>query len=128
MDSIGDFLTIIRNGITVRKRNVKVPASKLKQSIASLLKDEGFIKDYKLEQDGVKTFLTVYLKYVNGESVIHEITRKSTPGRRLYQRANGMKPVIGGLGIAVMSTNAGLLTDRRARELGVGGEIICQVW
>ena len=128
MDSIGDFLTIIRNGIMARKRTVRLPSSKVKKSIALLLKDEGFIKDYKLEQEGVKAFLTVYLKYVNGESVIHEITRKSTPGRRLYQRSNGMKPVIGGLGIAVMSTNAGLLTDRKARELGVGGELICQVW
>ncbi len=128
MDSIGDFLTVIRNGISARKRTVAVPTSKMKQCIAQLLKDEGYIKDFKLEQEGVKGFLTVYLKYVNGEPVIHEIVRKSTPGRRLYQRANGVKPVIGGLGIAIMSTNAGLLTDRKARELGVGGETICQVW
>lgn len=128
MDSIGDFLTVIRNGIAARKRTVKVATSKLKQSIAQLLKDEGFVKDFKIEQDGVKVFLTVYLKYVNGEPVIHEIVRKSTPGRRMYQRANGIKPVVGGLGIAIISTNAGLLTDRKARELGVGGETICQVW
>ncbi len=128
MDSIGDFLTVIRNGITARKRTVAVPTSKLKQRIAELLKDEGYIKDFKLEQEGVKGFLTVFLKYVNGEPVIHEIVRRSTPGRRLYQRANGIKPVIGGLGIAIVSTNAGLLTDRKARELGVGGETICQVW
>lgn len=128
MDSIGDFLTVIRNGIAARKRTVKVATSKLKQSIAQLLKDEGFIKDFKIEQEGVKVFLTVYLKYVNGEPVIHEIVRKSTPGRRMYQRANGIKPVVGGLGIAIISTNAGLLTDRKARELGVGGETICQVW
>lgn len=128
MDSIGDFLTVIRNGVSARKRTVKVATSKLKQNIALLLKDEGYIKDFKLEQEGAKSFMTVYLKYVNGESVIHEIVRKSKPGRRLYQRANGLNPVIGGLGLAIISTNTGLVSDRKARELGIGGETICQVW
>ncbi|MBM3886717.1 30S ribosomal protein S8 [Candidatus Dependentiae bacterium] len=128
MDSIGDFLTVIRNGISARKRTVKVATSKLKLNIASLLKDEGYVKDFKLEQDGDKSFLTVHLKYVNGEPAIHEITRMSTPGRRSYKRVNNIKPVIGGLGIAIVSTSQGLLTDRRARELSVGGELICQVW
>jgi small subunit ribosomal protein S8 len=128
MDSIGDFLTVIRNGIGARKRTVKVATSKLKLTIAQLLKDEGYVKDFKLEQEGVKGFLTVYLKYVDGEPVIHEIKRMSTPGRRSYQGANKIKPVIGGLGIAIVSTSVGLLTDRRARELSVGGELICRVW
>ncbi len=128
MDSIGDFLTVIRNGIGARKRTVKVATSKLKLTIAQLLKDEGYVKDFKLEQEGIKGFLTVYLKYVDGEPVIHEIKRMSTPGRRSYQGANKIKPVIGGLGIAIVSTNVGLLTDRRARELSVGGELICRVW
>lgn len=128
MDSIGDFLTVIRNGIGARKRTVKVATSKLKLTIAQLLKDEGYVKDFKLEQEGIKGFLTVYLKYVDGEPVIHEIKRMSTPGRRSYQGANKIKSVIGGLGIAIVSTNVGLLTDRRARELSVGGELICRVW
>jgi len=128
MDSIGDFLTVIRNGIGARKRTVTVATSKLKLSIAQLLKDEGYVKDFKLEQDGVKSFLTVYLKYVDGEPVIHEIKRMSTPGRRSYQRVSNIKTVIGGLGIAIVSTSQGLLTDRRARELGAGGELICRVW
>lgn len=128
MDSIGDFLTVIRNGIAARKRVVTVPQSKQKLAIAQLLKDEGFIKDFKIEVSENKGSLSVYLKYVNGESVIHEIVRKSTPGRRQYLRANGLGSVIGGLGISIISTNAGLLTDRKARELGVGGEAICQVW
>ena len=128
MDSIGDFLTVIRNGIGARKRTVKVATSKLKLTIAQLLKDEGYVKDFKLEQEGIKGILTVYLKYVDGEPVIHEIKRMSTPGRRSYQGANKIKPVIGGLGIAIVSTNVGLLTDRRARELSVGGELICRVW
>ena len=106
-----------------------VSISKLKLNIAQLLKDEGYVKDFKLEQqDGNKNFLTVYLKYVDGEPVIHEIKRMSTPGRRSYQRANKIKSVIGGLGIAIVSTNVGLLTDRRARELSAGGELICRVW
>jgi len=128
MDSIGDFLTIIRNGIAARKRTVTVASSKLKLSIAHLLKDEGFVKDYKLEQFENKPVLTIHLKYVEGESVIHEITRKSKPGRRLYQRSNAIKPITGGFGVAVISTNSGLISDRRARELGVGGEVICEVW
>lgn len=128
MDSIGDFLTVIRNGISARKRMVTVATSKMKLSIAQLLKDEGYIKDFKIEQDGVKGFLTVHLKYVDGESVIHEIIRKSKPGRRSYQSANKIQPVIGGLGIAIISTSRGLVADRRARELGVGGETVCTVW
>jgi small subunit ribosomal protein S8 len=128
MDSIGDFLTVIRNGISARKRTVVVPTSKMKQNIAQLLKDEGYIKEFKLEQDGVKGFLTVYLKYVDGEPVIHEIVRKSKPGRRFYQNSMSIEPVIGGLGIAIISTSRGLLADRKARELGIGGETVCTVW
>ena len=128
MDSIGDFLTVIRNGIGARKRTVKVATSKLKQNIAELLKSEGYIKDFKLEHEDAKGYLTVYLKYVDGEPVIHEIKRMSKPGRRSYKAVSDIESVIGGLGIAIVSTSTGLVTDRKARELNVGGELICQVW
>ena len=128
MDSIGDLLTIIRNGIGARKRVVIVPGSKFKKNIVQLLLDEGYIKDFKMEQDGVKSILTIYLKYVDGESVIHEITRVSTPGRRSYKGVCNVQTVIGGLGVAFISTSSGLMSDRRARSLGVGGEIVCRVW
>jgi len=128
MDSIGDFLTIIRNGIGARKRVVTLAGSKFKKNIAQLLLDEGYVKDFKIEQEGAKSSLTVYLKYVDGESVIHEITRVSKPGRRSFQGSKEIKPVIGGLGVAFVSTSAGLMSDRRARKLGVGGEVVCHVW
>ncbi len=128
MDSIGDLLTIIRNGIGARKRVVTLAGSKFKKNIVQLLMDEGYIKDFKVETEGAKSSLTIYLKYVDGESVIHEITRVSTPGRRSYEGVNNVKPVIGGLGVAFVSTSAGLMSDRRARGLGIGGEIVCHVW
>lgn len=128
IDTIGDFLTVLRNGILVGKRSVTLPSSRLKAEVARVLKEEGYIKDFeKTEKDG-KSFLTVFLKYVNGECVIHEITRISTPGRRHYEKNNGLKPVTGGLGIAVLTTSAGIITDQKAKRLGVGGEVICNVW
>lgn len=128
VDTIGDFLTILRNGILVGKRSVSVPCSRLKMDIAKLLKEEGFIKDFeKIEKDN-KNYLTVALKYVSGECVIHEITRVSKPGRRYYERLNKLTPVIGGLGVSVLTTSAGVISDRQAKQLGVGGEIICHVW
>lgn len=128
MDTIGDFLTVIRNGLMVNKRSIIIPHSALKASIAQVLKKEGYIKDFKVTAEGVKNNLTVFLKYVDGESVIHEIKRKSTPGRRSYERLNGVTSVVGGLGIAILTTNKGVITDRQAKELGVGGEVICHVW
>jgi len=129
IDSIGDFLTIIRNGLMVSKRLVKIPSSNLKVDIAQVLKNEGYIKDFKVEKkEDNKTELTVFLKYVNGESVIHEIKRVSTPGGRCYERCDKIEPIIGGLGIAILSTSSGVITDREARKLGVGGEVICSIW
>jgi small subunit ribosomal protein S8 len=124
IDTVGDFLTIIRNGIMVSKPFVQVPVSTLKHQIALLLKEEGFIRDVTLEDRHMK----IMLKYVGGESVIHEVNRVSTPGKRVYRGGDSIKPVIGGLGISVVTTNKGIMTDKKAKALNVGGEIICTVW
>ena len=124
IDTVGDFLTIIRNGIMVSKPFVTVPASTFKHQIALLLKDEGFIRDVIVEDRDMK----IMLKYVGGESVIHEINRMSTPSRRLYKGGNSIKPVIGGLGISVVTTSKGIMTHKKAKALNVGGEVICTVW
>jgi small subunit ribosomal protein S8 len=129
IDVIGNFLTEIRNAILVSKRALETPFSNMKMGIAQVLKDEGFIKDYeKLEGEGNKHLLRVQLKYVDGESVIHVIKRVSTPGRRHYESLNKIEPVIGGLGISILSTNAGIVTDKKAKKLLVGGEVLCHVW
>lgn len=129
IDTIGDFLTIIRNGVSALKREVSIPYSNLKYEIAQVLKDEGFIRDVIVEKDSNEhKVLKVFLKYVDGESVIHEITRISTPGRRNYSGFTSIKPVIGGLGVSILSTNRGLITNKKAKELKVGGEVICTIW
>ncbi len=130
IDTLGDFLTVIRNGVSASKPFVVVPHSRLKQQIAEILKEEGFIRDYALEdaEDAAYKTIKVLLKYVGGESVIHEIDRVSTPGRRIYKGSTTMTPVIGGLGIAILTTNRGVMTDKKAKALGIGGECICTVW
>lgn len=130
IDILGNFLTIIRNGITRSKPSVEMPYSKLKYELALVLQEEGFISGIEVsnENDIVNKQLKIFLKYVNNESVIHEITRVSKPSRRIYAGVSNMKPVIGGLGVSVLTTNKGLLTDKTAKKMRVGGEIICTVW
>lgn len=129
VDSIGDFLTVIRNGILVAKPFVEVPHSMMRESIAHILKNEGFVRDVIVsEQDAGKRTLKIFLKYVGGESVIHEIQRVSTPARRYYAGVQGFKPVIGGLGVSIISTSQGVVTHKKAEQLGIGGEVICTVW
>lgn len=130
IDVVGDFLTIIRNGLMVSKPFVITTHSRLNVSIAQILKDEGFIRDFVIQQeeDVVQRNIKLFLKYVSGESVIHEITRMSKPSRRKYAGSKKIKPVIGGLGISIITTNKGILTNKKAKELGVGGEVICTVW
>lgn len=125
IDAIGNFLTIIRNGLMASKPFVVAPYSKIKHEIASILLDEGFIRDVVISDDD-KAFktITVVLKYIEGESVIHEITRVSSPGRREYAGKNRVKPVIGGLGLSILTTNRGVISHKKAREYGVGGEVI----
>jgi small subunit ribosomal protein S8 len=128
VDTIGDFLTIIRNGVQVSRPFVYSPYSRLKQQIAQILKDEGFIRDFAVEtKDSVKE-IKVFLKYVGGESVIHQIKRLSKPGRRAYASYKNIEPVIGGLGIAIITTSQGVMTDKIARQRALGGEVICTVW
>jgi small subunit ribosomal protein S8 len=130
VDAIGNFLTIIRNGLMASKLNVVAPHSKIKCEIAQILKDEGFIRGFSvLEREGQAGLqIKADLKYVNGESVIHEINRVSTPGCREYKGISEIKPVIGGLGVPIISTNRGVLTNKQARELNIGGEVLCTVW
>ena len=129
IDAIGDFLTIIRNGLMASKPRIVAPHSGIKFEVATILKDEGFIRDCSvLEGQGNKKSIEVKLKYMNGESVIHEIGRVSKPGLRSYAGSTGIKPVIGGLGISILSTSRGVMSNIKARKLNVGGEVICTVW
>lgn len=127
-DPIADMLTRIRNGLQVRHASVEVPASKEKEEIAKILKTEGFITDYKVEGD-VKKVMTVTLKYgPNNEKVITGIKRISKPGLRVYAKVDELPRVLNGLGIAIISTSNGLMTDRDARAKNCGGEVVAYVW
>lgn len=129
VDTIGNFLTAIRNAVSRSRRSICVPYSRMKHQIAEILKREGFIRDVIVQQrDSGKTELCLSLKYVDGESVIHEITRASRPGRRLYEGVSQMEHVVGGLGIAILTTSQGVITDKEARQRVVGGEVLCTVW
>jgi small subunit ribosomal protein S8 len=129
IDSIGNFLTIIRNGVMASKRLVEAPYSRMALEIATLLQKEGFIRSFSvIDEDAVKKRISMVLKYVDGESVIHEITRRSRPGRRYYVASTRIKPIIGGLGVSILTTSQGVMTHKKAKEFGVGGEVICTVW
>ena len=130
-DPIADMLTRIRNGITSRHDRIELPTSKLKVEIARILKSEGFISNYKVvEEDGKpQGNLRIYLKYSeDGEPVIHGIERISRPGRRVYRGKEEIPQVLGGLGLAIVSTSRGVLSGAEAARTGIGGEVLCQVW
>ncbi len=128
-DPIADMLTRIRNGIQARHERVDIPGSKLKLEIARILKLEGFISNFKLSDDAPSTMLRIYLKYADdGEPVIHGIERVSRPGRRVYRGKKEIPKVLGGLGLAIVSTPNGVLSGAEASRQGVGGEVLCQVW
>ncbi|GBD28076.1 30S ribosomal protein S8 [bacterium HR31] len=128
-DPIADMLTRIRNANAAGHEEVRVPASKLKAEIARILKEEGFIQDWTWVQDGPQGTLRITLKYgPKRERVLRGIRRVSKPGLRVYVRRQEIPRVRGGLGIAILSTSRGILTDRQARHLGVGGEVLCYVW
>jgi len=127
-DPIADMLTRIRNALAVRKRTVKIPASNMKQSIATVLKQEGYISGVETEKDGAHQNMTITLRYADGVGAIEEIQRVSRPGRRVYCNAEDLPRVNGGLGIVMVSTSKGLMTDREARSSGVGGEVVCRVF
>jgi len=128
-DPIADMLTRIRNANMVRHDMVEVPASKLKREIAEILKREGFIRDAEYIDDGKQGILRIFLKYgPNNERVITGIKRISKPGLRVYAKKDEIPRVLGGLGIAILSTSKGVMTDKEARKANVGGEVICYVW
>lgn len=125
-DPIADMLTRIRNGQSAKKNKVSIPASKLKTKIANLLKEEGFIENYKVEVN-TKPTLELVLKYFQDKPVIESIQRISRPGLRIYKKKTALPKVMAGMGIAIISTSQGVMTDRAARRTGIGGEIICYV-
>lgn len=128
-DPIADMLTRIRNAGTARFDKVDIPASRMKISLAKILKEEGFIKNYKVIKDTRQGILRVYLKYnEQQQSLIHGLRRVSKPGRRVYAGNEELPKVQGGLGVAVISTSKGVITDRQARKLQVGGEVLCEIW
>jgi len=125
-DPVADMLTRIRNGQAAIKADVTMPASNMKKAIARVLQDEGFIKDYSVT-DGSKPEMTVTLKYFEGKPVIEMIKRVSRPGLRIFKSNDELPNVLNGLGVAIVSTSKGLMTDRSARSAGIGGEVICLV-
>ena len=128
-DPIADMLTSIRNALRARQAKGDVPASKVKGELARVLKEEGFVAAYKQIEEGGRKVLRVYLKYgPNKQSVISVIKRVSRPGRRVYRPKAEMKPVLGGMGISIVTTPQGIMTTRQARRQGVGGEVLCEVW
>ncbi|MDD3813339.1 MAG: 30S ribosomal protein S8 [Desulfocapsaceae bacterium] len=128
-DPLADMLTRLRNAVMVKFDSVKMPKSNVKVSIAKVLKEEGFIADYHVTDDGVQGTLTIDLKYgSNKEPVIVGIKRISKPGLRKYAKANAISKVLNGLGIAIISTSSGIVTDKTARANNTGGEILCEVW
>lgn len=126
-DPIADYLTRVRNAIMARKKVVEIPASGLKKDITRILYDKGYILSYKLEEDGKQGIIKIALKYNNRQSAIKELTRVSSPGLRQYANAGVLPRVLNGLGVAIISTSKGVITDKEARTLGVGGEVICYV-
>jgi small subunit ribosomal protein S8 len=126
-DPVADMLTRIRNAQMVKQVEVKMPASKLKAAIANVLKDEGYIEDFAVRADGTMKELHIGLKYYAGRPVIEKIERVSRPGLRVYKSRHDIPRIMNGLGIAILSTSHGVMTDRKARATGVGGEILCIV-
>ncbi|ARK79169.1 30S ribosomal protein S8 [Burkholderia pseudomallei] len=126
-DPIADMLTRIRNAQMVEKVSVSMPSSKVKVAIAQVLKDEGYIDDFAVKTDGAKAELNIALKYYAGRPVIERLERVSKPGLRVYRGRNEIPQVMNGLGVAIVSTPKGVMTDRKARATGVGGEVICYV-
>lgn len=126
-DPISDMLTRIRNGQSARKVTVTMPLSNVKEAIAKVLKEEGFIDDFAVEKDGANSSITITLKYYLGEPVISKLKRVSRPGLRIYKSVEDLPKVIGGMGVAIVSTSKGVMSDRAARAAGHGGEVLCMV-
>lgn len=128
-DPIADMLTRISNGLRAKKRQVKIPSSGVKVGLAAVLKDEGYIEDFDVIEDNKQGILRITLKYTaNGEPIINALRRESKPGRRVYKAVKEMPQVLNGLGVAIVSTSRGVMSDRKCREMHVGGELLCTVY
>ena len=127
-DPIADLFTRIRNGIQAEHPKVDIPNSRMKTRIVEILRDEGFIKSFKVAKDNKQGWLRIYLKYKEGEPAIHGIKRISKPGRRVYVNKEKLPRVLNGLGVAIISTSSGVITDGLCREKGVGGEVLGYIW
>lgn len=128
-DPVSDMLTRIRNAAKARFTSLDIPGSKLKVEIAKILRDEGFIRNYKFIKDGKQGILRVYLKYgEERQSAIFGLERISKPSRRVYVKSKDIKPVLNGLGISILSTSQGVMTDKKARAENIGGEVLCNIW
>ncbi len=128
-DPIADMLTRIRNAVKAKFNSVDITGSKLKVEIAKILKDEGYIRNYKFLKDGKQGILRVYLRYGNGQAdVVYGLKRISKPSRRVYVKSKDIKPVLNGMGISILSTSRGVMSDKKARKENVGGEILCNIW
>ena len=128
-DPIADMLTRIRNAVKAKFNSVDIPGSKLKVEMARILKDEGYIRNYKFLKDGKQGILRIYLKYGPGQTnIVYGLKRISKPSRRVYVRSKDIKQVLNGLGISILSTSKGIMTDKKARQSNVGGEILCNIW
>jgi len=128
-DPIADMLTRIRNAVRIERPNVEVPSSKVKRGMAEVLKREGYIWDWKESTEAKFPAIQLDLKYgPNGERVIRHIKRISKPGRRIYNGASNLRPILNGLGISIVSTSRGVISDREARQRNLGGEVLCEVW
>jgi small subunit ribosomal protein S8 len=129
-DTIADMLTRIRNSCMAQHSTTKVPATKMTRNIAQVLKEEGFIGEFEVSVEGIKQYLTISLKYKgkNRQPIIRHIQRISKPGLRVYKNRKELPKVLGGIGIAIISTSSGIMTDKEARRRGIGGEVLCYVW
>lgn len=127
-DPIADMLTRIRNGGKAKFNSVDIPGSKLKTEIAKVLKNEGYIRNYKFLKDGKQGILKVYLKYDGQVNAIFGLKRISRPSKRIYLKSKDIRPVLNGLGVSILSTSRGVMTDGRARKENIGGEILCNIW
>lgn len=128
-DPIADLLTRIRNALLSKHDRLDVPKSKLKLELCRLLKEQGYVEDFEVVEDKPSSWIRVYLRYSDaGQPAIRRMARVSKPGRRVYRGANDIKPVLGGLGVSLISTSRGLMTDEEARKQRVGGEVLCEIW
>jgi small subunit ribosomal protein S8 len=127
-DPVADYLARIRNAISSKHDKVDIPASRVKVEITRILKEEGFIQNYKIQDDRVQGTIRVFLKYSDGSPVISGLKQVSKPGRRVYAHKDKVPKVVGGLGISIVSTSKGIMTGDQSHKTGVGGEVLCQVW